>query len=85
MGSDVFAQASMLDMYDPDRSQSVTYTGYIRSWSDFAAALDGPLNSQKAVQGAGMRVLTRTVSSPTLAAQMSALQAAYPQVEVGSV
>ena len=81
IGSDVFAQASILDMYDPDRSQSVTYTGYIRTWSDFAAALDGQLNSQKAVQGAGMRVLTRTVSSPTLAAQLSALQAQYPQAK----
>ncbi len=79
VGSDVFAQASILDMYDPDRSQAVMYTGYIRSWSDFATALSGQLNSQKAMQGAGMRFLTRTVSSPTLAAQMSALQAAYPQ------
>ena len=81
VGSDVFAQASILDMYDPDRSQAVTYTGYIRSWSDFAAAINGQLNSQKAMQGSGMRILTRTVSSPTLAAQLSALQAAYPQAK----
>ncbi len=78
VGSDVFAQASVLDMYDPDRSQSVTYTGNIRSWTDFATAIGGPLNSQKAVQGAGLRILSRTVSSPTLAAQMSAVLAAYP-------
>jgi molybdopterin-containing oxidoreductase family iron-sulfur binding subunit len=81
VGSDVFAQASILDMYDPDRSQSVTYTGNIRSWSDFVGAMQGPLNSQKAVQGAGMRVLTRSVSSPTLATQMNALLAAYPQAK----
>ena len=81
VGSDVYAQASLLDMYDPDRSQSVTYTGNIRSWSDYAEAINGPLNSQKAVQGAGFRILTRTISSPTLAAQLNAVLAAYPQAK----
>jgi MoCo/4Fe-4S cofactor protein with predicted Tat translocation signal len=81
VGSDVFAQASILDMYDPDRSQAVTNTGNIRSWSDYATAIGGPLNSQKAVQGAGLRILTRTINSPTLGAQMSAVMAAYPQAK----
>jgi molybdopterin-containing oxidoreductase family iron-sulfur binding subunit len=81
VGSDVYAQASILDMYDPDRSQSVMYTGYIRTWSDFGTAMQGPLNSQKAMQGESMRVLTRTVSSPTMAAQMTALQAQYPKAK----
>src|SRR5271157_5874789 len=80
-GSDVFAQASILDMYDPDRSQVVSYTGEIRAWSDYTAAIKGPLNSQKAVQGGGMRILTRTVSSPTLAAQINAVLAAYPEAK----
>ena len=81
VGSDVFAQASILDMYDPDRSQSVTYTGNIRSWSDYATAIKGPLNSQNAVQGAGFRILTRTISSPTLAGQLNAVLGAYPQAK----
>jgi molybdopterin-containing oxidoreductase family iron-sulfur binding subunit len=81
VGSDVFAQASILDMYDPDRSQSVTYTGNIRSWGDYITAISGQLNSQKAMQGAGLRILTRTVSSPTLAAQLNAVLAAYPQAK----
>src|SRR5271169_1703477 len=80
-GSDVFAQASILDMYDPDRSQVVSYTGYIRSWSDYTTTIKGPLNSQKAMQGAGLRILTRTVSSPTLAAQITAVLAAYPEAK----
>jgi molybdopterin-containing oxidoreductase family iron-sulfur binding subunit len=81
VGSDVYAQASILDMYDPDRSQAVTFTGNIRSWSDYVGAVKGPLNSQKAVQGAGLRILTRTVSSPTLAAQLNAVLEAYPQAK----
>ncbi len=80
-GSDVFAQASILDMYDPDRSQVVSYTGYIRSWSDYAEAIKGPLNSQMAMKGASLRILTRTVSSPTFAAQLNAVLAAYPEAK----
>ena len=52
-GTDVFMQASILDMYDPDRSQIVSYAGEIRTWSDFVAAIRGPLNSQNALQGRG--------------------------------
>lgn len=65
-GTDVFAQASILGMYDPDRSQTITSLGDVRTWGDFLQAMRGPLNSQKAVQGAGIRILTRTVSSRPL-------------------
>jgi molybdopterin-containing oxidoreductase family iron-sulfur binding subunit len=77
-GSDVFAQASILDMYDPDRAQVVSNVGSIRTWSAYAQALAGPLNSQKAVQGGGIRILTRTVGSPTLAAQLKRVLEAFP-------
>ena len=80
-GTDVFMQASILDMYDPDRAQNVTYAGEIRSWNAFTDAMRGPLNSQRAVQGAGLRILTRTLTSPTLASQMSDVMKAYPQAK----
>jgi MoCo/4Fe-4S cofactor protein with predicted Tat translocation signal len=80
-GTDVFAQASLLDLYDPDRSQTNTYLGEVRTWGNFVEAIRGPLNSQKAVQGAGIRVLTRTISSPTLADQLKAIQKLYPQAK----
>src|SRR6266704_4267999 len=57
-GTDVYAQASILDMYDPDRSQNVMYMGDISTWSALTAALQGPLNAQKAVKGSGMRILS---------------------------
>ena len=78
-GSDVFAQASILDMYDPDRSQIITHVGAMSTWSEFTAALKGPLNSQKAVNGGGLRILSRPTSSPTMASLMDAVQAAYPE------
>ena len=38
-GTDVFGQASVLGLYDPDRSKSVLYRGELRTWSDFVAAI----------------------------------------------
>jgi MoCo/4Fe-4S cofactor protein with predicted Tat translocation signal len=35
-GTDVYAQASLLDLYDPDRAQNITYMGDVRSWNRFA-------------------------------------------------
>ena len=46
-GTDIFAQASILGLYDPDRSQTITYLGDVRTWGDFLNAIRGPLNVQK--------------------------------------
>src|ERR1700747_2922940 len=58
-GTDVYAQASLLDMYDPDRSQNVLYRGDISTWGAMIGALQGELSAQKALGGAGIRVLSR--------------------------
>src|SRR6202166_113094 len=56
-GTDIFAQASILGLYDPDRSQSVMSMGDQRSWQSFMTAIRGPLSAQKGLQGAGIRIL----------------------------
>jgi Fe-S-cluster-containing dehydrogenase component len=66
-------------LYDPDRSQTITYLGDVRSRSAFLEAIRGPLSVQKSLQGAGIRILTQTVSSPTLADQLRGLLKIYPQ------
>jgi molybdopterin-containing oxidoreductase family iron-sulfur binding subunit len=80
-GTDVYAQASLLDMYDPDRSQNVLYLGDISTWSTMVGALQGPLSAQKSLGGAGIRVLSRNFSSPTLIDQMQQFQKAYPSAK----
>jgi len=80
-GTDVFAQASILGMYDPDRSQTIAHLGDVQTWGSFLEAIRGPLNAQKAVQGAGIRILTRTVSSPALADQLRSVLKLYPQAK----
>ena len=52
-GTDIFAQAHILGLYDPDRSQSVVSMGDQQSWQAFLTALHGPLSAQKALQGCG--------------------------------
>jgi MoCo/4Fe-4S cofactor protein with predicted Tat translocation signal len=80
-GTDIFAQASILGLYDPDRSQTVMSMGDVRSWQSFLGAIRGPLSAQKALQGAGIRILTPTISSPTLADQLRNFLKIYPQAK----
>ena len=80
-GTDIFAQAHVLGLYDPDRSQSVVSMGDQRSWQSFLTAIRGPLTAQKALQGAGIRILTPTISSPTLADQLRNFLKIYPQAK----
>ncbi|HEY8021556.1 MAG TPA: TAT-variant-translocated molybdopterin oxidoreductase [Thermoanaerobaculia bacterium] len=77
--TDVFAQASVLDLYDPGRSQSITGLGRIRTWGSFVNEVSGPIRALRALGGEGIRFLTGTVTSPTLADQMKAILAAYPK------
>jgi len=79
--SDAFAQASILDLYDPDRAKTPTYAGDIRTWSMFQDEAQGLATSQKAVNGAGMRILTGTITSPVLAAQIQYVLKLFPQAK----
>jgi MoCo/4Fe-4S cofactor protein with predicted Tat translocation signal len=80
-GTDIYAQASILDLYDPDRAQDVTYLGDIRSWNAFMEAVKGPMSVQKKIAGGGVRILTQGVTSPTLAAQIRDYLAANPMAK----
>ncbi len=79
--SDPITQGSLLALYDPDRSQHVTYRGENREWAEFVDALQTHLAVKKADGGAGVYVLTSTVTSPTLAAQIKRAQAAWPNAK----
>ncbi len=75
--TDVFAQAAVLGLYDPDRSKTLTNLGEIRPWSAFLGTIRAALVAQQPRQGAGLRILTESVSSPTLAAQIRELLARF--------
>ena len=79
--TDVMTQASVLGLYDPDRSQTVTYLHEIKSWASFFGVFTDLLLEQDKKQGAGIRILTETVTSPTLGAQFKAIQQRFPQAK----
>src|SRR5262249_35182742 len=66
--TDAFAQASILGLYDPERSQSVTHLGQARAWNEALAALRGALQEQAQKGGEGVRVLPGTAPWPRRAA-----------------
>ncbi len=64
--SDLFAQASVLDLYDPDRMQTVSELGRIRTWQAFADRVAEQMAALEAGGGPQLRILTGPVSSPTV-------------------
>jgi len=79
--TDLFAQASILGLYDPERSDTVTYREDIRTWTTFVGEIRTALDEQRPKQGAGLRFLTETVTSPSLGAQLKAILAEFPQAK----
>ena len=71
--TDVFAEAAILDLYDPDRARTPTSReGGIASFEGFLKAYAGPLATAQAERGRGFRLLTGPVTSPTLHRQIEA-------------
>ena len=77
--TDMLTQAAVLGLYDPDRSQTVTYRGEVRPWSTFQAAIQASLAVQKATKGAGLRILTEPITSPSLSELVATVLQDYPQ------
>jgi molybdopterin-containing oxidoreductase family iron-sulfur binding subunit len=78
--SDPYTQGTLLDLYDPDRSQHVTYRGEGRSWGEFTEALQAKVASTK--DGTGIYFLSATITSPTLARQWSEVEKAWPKAKL---
>jgi MoCo/4Fe-4S cofactor protein with predicted Tat translocation signal len=77
--TNVYAQAAILGLYDPDRSQTLTRNGDIRTYNDFAQEFRAALSAARSKQGAGLRILTEPLSSPTMASQLQNALKALPQ------
>jgi molybdopterin-containing oxidoreductase family iron-sulfur binding subunit len=82
--SDAFAQASVLTLYDPDRSrypvESVAGgTRSRRTWDDFTRFAQAHFAKFKSNGGAGLAVLAEPVSGPSFARMRAAFRKAYPK------
>jgi molybdopterin-containing oxidoreductase family iron-sulfur binding subunit len=76
-----WAQASVLDLYDPDRARTILHGTLMQSWSEFATQMRSLLDNQKAVGGRGIRLVTPAVSSPTMRATIETFLKQYPEAE----
>ncbi len=75
--TNAITQAEILNLYDPDRAQTVLNNGQISTWGSFLGQLTGLM----ADNNIRLRLLTETVTSPTLANQIGTLLQQYPQAQ----
>lgn len=80
--SDIFMQASILGLYDPDRAQAPTRRGEPATWKDVAAAISTLRRNWESDQGQGLRLLMGLTSSPTLLRQLDALGKQFPKMKI---
>ncbi|HEX3875881.1 MAG TPA: TAT-variant-translocated molybdopterin oxidoreductase [Bryobacteraceae bacterium] len=76
---DPFSQASVLQLYDPDRARALTFNGEVATWAGFYSNLRGLLADQQTRQGAGIRILTETINSPSTADLLNTIKTQFPQ------
>jgi molybdopterin-containing oxidoreductase family iron-sulfur binding subunit len=79
--TDIYAQAAILQLWDPERSHAVMQGGLISTWLALQAATQAALEIQDRTDGAGMRLLTGTMTSPTMLAQIARWQKRYPKAQ----
>ncbi len=75
----VFEQASVLGLWDPDRSRSLIHEGDAGDWSAFRETVELLRRTHLNSRGADLRLLTETVNSPTLASQIHQFLDAFPE------
>jgi molybdopterin-containing oxidoreductase family iron-sulfur binding subunit len=79
--TDLYHQASILTLYDPDRSQTVTHLGQTRTWDQALTTLRSAIEERRSRSGAGVRLLTESVVSPSLGQQIEEFLRTFPQAK----
>ena len=81
--TDALAQAAVLELYDPDRSQHILENPgpgqLVRTWGEFTQFARTQFAPFRENGGAGFRVLSEATSSPTLATMRNRLLKTFPE------
>ncbi|MDP6796295.1 MAG: TAT-variant-translocated molybdopterin oxidoreductase [Candidatus Krumholzibacteria bacterium] len=77
--ADSFAQASVLQIYDPDRSQHLRYEGEDSDWDSFLAFARPHFAGIREARGKGLAILSNSSSSLSREAFRSRLQKELPE------
>ncbi|HXX69044.1 MAG TPA: Fe-S-cluster-containing hydrogenase [Polyangiaceae bacterium] len=80
--ADLVAQASILDLYDPERSTTPRKSGSASSWDDFEKELAARLATFERDEGARLRVLMPPTLSPTVLRMRALLAQRFAKARV---
>ncbi len=72
-----FAQASILDLYDPTRAKTPLFKNRTATWDEFRKFFQ-----EQSAEGKELALLFRPSTSPTLQSQLKAFSAAHPQTNI---
>jgi Fe-S-cluster-containing dehydrogenase component/anaerobic selenocysteine-containing dehydrogenase len=78
--TDAFAEAELMQLYDPDRSRAIRTGGRASSWESFLAALLPRVEALREHQGEGLRLLTGPLTSPTLLRLTGEVRQRFPRM-----
>jgi Fe-S-cluster-containing dehydrogenase component len=78
--TDLFTQASILNLYDPDRAANIMNVDQTKTWSSFVTMLTAFIREKGDPRDLRLRILTGAITSPTIAAQIATLQTLFPKL-----
>jgi len=79
--TDAITQADILGLYDPERSQAVKRTRRISGLQSFLTEFEAEVGAMKGNGGAGLHILTQTITSPTLGSMLESVLADMPSAK----
>ncbi len=74
----IFEQASVLNLYDPDRSETVLQQGRLSTWGEFTGKFSTEAQSLGLRKGEGLAILSGVTTSPTLISQVNSILQQWP-------
>lgn len=77
--TDAFTQAALLDLYDPERSAAPRHLQEVAGWGAFERMFAAEAARLDQSGGAGFRLLTGPLTSPTALRQIEAMRARWPR------
>jgi MoCo/4Fe-4S cofactor protein with predicted Tat translocation signal len=83
-GTDLFAQAAVLDLYDPDRARTFSFNGKESTAQDFDKYLSEIRKELEVGKGDGIGILLDEQFSPTRDRMLRSLKEQFPQVKLYS-
>lgn len=79
-GTDIFAQASVLDLYDPNRSKDIRHAGKTADAAALGAAIDGMRSAAEGTGGDGLAFLVERTDSPTRDRLLAEMRRKFPKM-----